>query len=207
MHILDYNMDELSRLFRFNNYPAVEKAYSAILLVYALRTSLRDTMASRWSVRKWPHRFPKAFSMEKRFRDFVAVDEAMVNLHGLSAYVWSAEEIDFGETLAIYASWGRNMLIAMKFLRMVLGRCINKPLVDIGPWYRWAVERLGLYQNFGLSNAVERIFRIPKTENKKVLQQHKYVEYQVDSSDNQKPNHTNKDPRRPYCLSNRVDED
>jgi transposase-like protein len=99
------------------------------------------------------------------------------------------------------------MLIAMKFLRMVLGRCINKPLVDIGPWYRWAVERLGLYQNFGLSNAVERIFRIPKTENKKVLQQHKYVEYQVDSSDNQKPNHTNKDPRRPYCLSNRVDED
>jgi transposase-like protein len=51
----------------------------------------------------------------------------------------------------------------MKFLRMVLGRCLNKPLiiVDRGPWYRWALERLGLkyqYQRFGLRNAVERFF-------------------------------------------------
>ena len=33
--------------------------------------------------------------------------------------------------LAIYASRSRNMLIAMKFLRMVLGRCINKPLIVV----------------------------------------------------------------------------
>jgi transposase-like protein len=51
----------------------------------------------------------------------------------------------------------------MKFLRMVLGRCINNPLivVDRGPWYRWALKRLGLkymYQKFGLRNAVERLF-------------------------------------------------
>jgi len=54
------------------------------------------------------------------------------------------------------------MLIALKFLRMVL-RCINKPLivVDRGPWYRWALERLGIkyqHQRFGLRNAVERFF-------------------------------------------------
>jgi transposase-like protein len=41
--------------------------------------------------------------------------------------------------------------------------CTNKPLVliDRGPWYRWALERLGLkyrYQRFGLRNAVERFF-------------------------------------------------
>jgi transposase-like protein len=49
----------------------------------------------------------------------------------------------------------------MKFLRMVMDRCVNKPLVDRGPWYRWALERLGLkyqYQTFGLRNAVERFF-------------------------------------------------
>jgi transposase-like protein len=46
---------------------------------------------------------------------------------------------------------------------MVMGRCINKPLivVDRGPWYRWALERFGLkyrYQRFGIRNAVERFF-------------------------------------------------
>jgi transposase-like protein len=51
----------------------------------------------------------------------------------------------------------------MKFLRMVLDRCINKPLiiVDKGPRYRWALERFGLkyqYQRFGLRNRVERFF-------------------------------------------------
>ena len=49
----------------------------------------------------------------------------------------------------------------MKLLRIVLGRCLNKPLVDRGPWYRWALERLGLkyqHQRFGLRNAVERFF-------------------------------------------------
>jgi transposase-like protein len=46
---------------------------------------------------------------------------------------------------------------------MVLGRCLNKPLVivDRGPYYRWVLERLGLkyrYQRFGLRNAVGRFF-------------------------------------------------
>jgi transposase-like protein len=71
--------------------------------------------------------------------------------------------VDSGEILAIYASWNRNILIAMKFLRMVLGRYVNKPLiiVDRGPWYRWALDKLGLkyqHQRFGLRNSVERFF-------------------------------------------------
>jgi transposase-like protein len=46
---------------------------------------------------------------------------------------------------------------------MVLGRCVNKPLivVDRGPWYRWALERLVLkymYRTFGIRSAVERFF-------------------------------------------------
>jgi transposase-like protein len=44
---------------------------------------------------------------------------------------------------------------------MVLGRCINKPLivVDRGPWYRWALERLGLkYQTLDIGNSVKRFF-------------------------------------------------
>jgi putative transposase len=113
--------------------------------------------------RRWFHRFSKLFSVEGRFRNTIAVDETVVKMHGLRAYVWSAVDVDLGEILAVYASRGRNMLIAMKLLRMVLDRCINKPLivVDRGPWYRWALERLGLkyqHQRFGLRNAVERFF-------------------------------------------------
>jgi putative transposase len=124
---------------------------------------LRGTNASRESVRRWFHKFSRLFSVEKKFRNTIAVDETVVKIHGLRAYVWSAVEVDSGEILAIYAPRGRNMLIALKFLRMVLGRCINKPLiiVDRGPWYRWALERLGLkyrYQRLGLRNAVERFF-------------------------------------------------
>jgi len=64
---------------------------------------------------------------------------------------------------AIYASRSRNMLIALKLLRIVLDRCLNKPPIIVyrGPWYRWALERLGLryrYQRLGLRNAVERFF-------------------------------------------------
>jgi putative transposase len=139
-------------------------------LFHVIGLSLRDvserycvTTASRESVRRWFHRFSKIFSVEKRFRNTIAVDETVVKMHGLRAYVWSAVDVDSGEILAIYASRGRNMLIAMKFLRMVMDRCINRPLVIVyrGPWYRWALERLGLkymYQTFGIRNAVERFF-------------------------------------------------
>jgi putative transposase len=168
MHVLDYILDGLSGLFRFNRYSLVEKAYSVLFHVVGL--SLRDlserycvTNASRESVRRWFHRFSKIFSVERRFRNTIAVDETVVKMHGLRAYVWSAVDVDSGEILAIYASRSRNILIALKFLRIVLDRCLNKPLiiVDRGPWYRWALEMLGLkyqYQTFGIRNAVERFF-------------------------------------------------
>jgi transposase-like protein len=172
MYVLDYIMDRLSKLFRFNNYPLGGKAYSVMFHIAGL--SFRDvserycvTMASRESVRKWFHRFSSIFSVDRRFRGTVAVDETVVKMHGLRAYVWSAVDVDSGEILATYASRSRNMLIALKFLRIVLDRCLNKPLiiVDRGPWYRWALERLGLkyrYQRFSLRNTVERFFRYLK---------------------------------------------
>jgi len=100
------------------------------------------TYASRESVRGWFHRFSRIFSIGKRFRRAVALDETVVKLHGLRAYVWSAVDVDSGEVLAIYASWGRNIMVAMGFARMVLERCLNKQLiiVDRGPWYPYALN-------------------------------------------------------------------
>jgi transposase-like protein len=58
---------------------------------------LRGTNASRESVRRWLHKF----SVERRFRGSVAVDEAVVKMYGLNAYVWSAVDVDSGEILAV----------------------------------------------------------------------------------------------------------
>jgi len=86
-------------------------------------------MASRESVRRWLHRFSRIFSIEKKFRRAIALDETVVEIHGFRAYVWFAVDIDSGEVLAIYASWSRNIIVAVKFIRIVLDRCLNKPLI------------------------------------------------------------------------------
>lgn len=53
----------------------------------------------------------------------------LAKMHGLSAYVRSTVDVDSVKILAVYASQSRNTLTAMKFLRMDLGRCLNKPLI------------------------------------------------------------------------------
>jgi transposase-like protein len=93
------------------------------------------------------------------------------------------------------------MLIALKFLRMVMDRCLNKPLVDRGPWYRWALERLGLkyqHQTFGIRNSVERFFGYIKQRTRRFYNNINTwsIKSIEDYSNNQKPNHTNKNPRR-----------
>jgi transposase-like protein len=69
-----------------------EKAYSVML--HAAGLSLRDlseryhvALASRESVRRWFHRFSSMFSVDRKFRNTVAVDETVVEMHGLRAYV------------------------------------------------------------------------------------------------------------------------
>jgi transposase-like protein len=71
------------------------------------------------------------------------------------------------ELLALEASYGRSSLNALAFLKKALKICANRPLpmVDKGPWYRWALERLGLeykHERFGMRNRVERLFRYLK---------------------------------------------
>jgi len=63
-----------------------------------------------------------------------------------------------GELLALEASYGRSCLNAITLLKKALKLCSNKPMVivDRGPWYRWALDRLGLEYR------VERFFRYLK---------------------------------------------
>ena len=56
--------------------------------------------------------------------------------------------------LAVHVSSSRTSFDAIYFLKKVLEKCENKPLilVDKDPWYRFALKRLGLkykHQEFG----------------------------------------------------------
>jgi transposase-like protein len=54
-------------------------------------------------------------------------------------------------------------------------------LVDRGPWYRWALERLGLkyqHQRFGLRNSVERFFGYLKQRTRRFHNNISSMEYQ-----------------------------
>jgi putative transposase len=104
---------------------------------------------------------------EPRYRRCIAFDETKLSVKGVHVYVWSAVDVDSRELLALEASYGRSSLNALSFLKKGLRMCTNKPLVivDRGPWYRWAFERLGLeyrHERFGMRNRVERFFRYLK---------------------------------------------
>jgi putative transposase len=79
-------------------------------------------------------------------RRLVAVDETVLKVNGQICYLWAAIDVDTDEVLAVYASRGRGIPCAIKFLRKVLDSCVGKPVivVDRGPWYRWALDRLGI---------------------------------------------------------------
>jgi len=95
---------------------------------------------------------------EPRYRRCIAVDETKLRVKKSYVYVWSAVDVDSKELLALEASYGRSSLNALTFLKKALKMCTNKPLVivDKGPWYRWAFERLGLEYRH------ERFFRYLK---------------------------------------------
>jgi transposase-like protein len=104
---------------------------------------------------------------EPRYRRCIAVDETKLRVKKSYVYVWSAVDVDSKELLALEASYGRSCLNAPSFLKKALRMCTDKPLVlvDKGPWYRWAFERLGLeyrHERLGMRNRVERFFRYLK---------------------------------------------
>ncbi|MEM2801031.1 MAG: DDE-type integrase/transposase/recombinase [Candidatus Caldarchaeum sp.] len=139
----------------------------SITIVLLRRLSLRDVSeryASREGVGEWVHRLGRVFNSMRKPRRLVAVDETVEKRLGEWVYVWSAVDVDAGEIIAVYASRGRSMLNALTFLRMVLRACEGKPVVvvDRGPWYPWALKRLGIeyfHETFGNRNRIERWFR------------------------------------------------
>ena len=76
-------------------------------------------------------------------------------------HVINITDIDDKTILAVHISTSRTAFDAFYFLKMVLKTYDNKPLimVDRGPWYRWALQRLGLdyrHETFGDRSPIEQ---------------------------------------------------
>jgi len=73
-------------------------------------------------------------------------DEMMVNVHGRWVHVAAATDVDRWEVLATWATEGRSMFEAFQFLRKALSHYDGMPTVyvDRAPWYRRALDRLGV---------------------------------------------------------------
>jgi transposase-like protein len=137
---------------------------------------------------------------EPRYRRCIAVDETKLRVKKPYVYIWSAVDVDSRELLALEASYGRSCLNALAFLKEALRMCTDKPLVlvDKGPWYRWAFERLGL--EYRHEEQDREILQIPKGENCSIPPQ----------DEREKPHTGNKQPKaipKPihYILSGRED--
>ncbi|MEM4006684.1 MAG: DDE-type integrase/transposase/recombinase, partial [Nitrososphaerota archaeon] len=105
--------------------------------------------------------------LESRYRRCIAIDETELKVEKTIVYVWSTVDVDSKELLALEASYCRSCLNTLKFIKKLLKLCTNKPkiIVGRGPWYIWALQRLGLeyeHQRFWMMNRVERFFRYLK---------------------------------------------
>ncbi|MEM2260444.1 MAG: DDE-type integrase/transposase/recombinase [Candidatus Methanomethylicaceae archaeon] len=161
------------KIFKRNKIQLKEKILAIILYLAGL--SLRSITekyglikASRESVRIWVHKLERlVYHGPPKYRKIIAIDETKTKINGKLIYLWAAIDINTKEIIAIYVSYQRSSIDAYIFLRIVLKNCLNKPLIliDKGPWYLWALNRLGLnyiHITFGKRNSIERYFRTLK---------------------------------------------
>jgi len=145
------------------------------IVLYHLGLSLRDVSmvlgyaedASHEAVREWYSRCKHIFDVDTRERRALAIDESKIKVQGKWLYVWAAIDIDTWEVVHAWVSQGRSGFEALQFIRAVLKKCKNKPFiyVDGGPWYPWALNRLGVpweRKTFGPRNPIEQWFGILK---------------------------------------------
>ena len=164
---------EAKNIFERNRKSMKTRALGVVL--YHLGVSCRNTSevvssfepVSHEAVRNWYHRAAPIFKIQKTTRRMIAVDETKIKIKGKWHILWAAVDIETWDVLGVWVTQGRSSIEAYSFLRSVLNRCENTPkiLVDGGPWYKPALERLCVeweHITFGLRNPVEQWFGILK---------------------------------------------
>lgn len=174
--MLDEIVEQIVGKNMFRRERKENRTRALAIALYHLGVSLRDTAelvcefepVSHESVRQWYKRIGTIAPIpERRERKVIAIDETKIRMRRNWFYLWAAIDVDTKELLAVYLSPTRTSFEAMSFVKHVLTYCNNKPviLVDGGPWYGWALTRLGLewfHVTHGLRNAIEQWYAILK---------------------------------------------
>jgi putative transposase len=181
--ILGINMDgmlprleellEAKNIFVRNRKKIRTRALGILMYHYGLSLRKCRTILSSFedisheSIRKWYHKTDTIFSVEKCYRETVAVDETKLKINGKLYILWAAIDTKNWEILGVWVSQGRAEIEAYSFLKYILKKCTNQPkiLVDGGPWYKPALQRLGVdweHITFGLRNPIEQWFFLLK---------------------------------------------
>jgi len=164
---------EAKKVFERKRKNMKSRALGILLYHYGLSLRQCKTIVSGFenvsheAIRKWYHKTDTIFSVGKTYRKTIAVDETKVKINGKLYILWAAIDVQTWEILGVWVTKGRASIEAHSFLKHILKRCENKPkiLVDGGPWYKPALQRLGIeweHVTFGLRNPVEQWFGIFK---------------------------------------------
>jgi len=159
----------ISKCFNRNKKPLVFKVLCVLL--YYNNASFRGIAKSMGfmckisheAVRQWWHAIKDLFTIEKKERNILAIDETKVKVNGKQCYIWAVIDVETKEILSTLVTFSRSHIDTMTIMKKALKFCSNKPLVltDGGPWYPWAIKRLGCsweHKTRGLRNNIERWF-------------------------------------------------
>ena len=122
--------------------------------------------ASYEAVRKWYRKGRKLFeqTLRAKKRKRIAIDEKEIRINGMKVFIWAAS-VGNEKVIAVYVSYGRSYLEAMRFLKGIKRVCkgeMPRVFIDEGKWYPWALQRLGFNKytviKFGPRSAIERFF-------------------------------------------------
>jgi len=75
-----------------------------------------------------------------------SINETKMKVKGTWYFFWAAVDTENGELLGIALTPTRDGHDASRSIRRMLRACTNTPtvLVDGGPWYSWALSRMGV---------------------------------------------------------------
>jgi len=164
-------------IFHRNKKPVAIKIISVLDYIFStsyrkIKQKLRflygiDVAVS--AIYKWVKAFQSKIkvSVDRKERTVILIDETCIMNQGRKLYLWAAVDMNTQEIVAYHSSIYRNSIEAGLFLRKVLNKCSNKPIVvsDKGPWYIPAFERMKIdywHNTFSVRNPVEQLFKLVK---------------------------------------------
>ena len=164
---------EAKKVFERNRKQMRTRALGILLYHYGLSFRKCKTILSSFedisheSIRKWYHQVDTIFTVGKTYRKTTAVDETKIKINGKLHIVWAAIDTSNWEILGVWVTHGRASIEAYSFLKHILKKCVNQPkiLVDRGPWYKPALNRLNVeweHVTFGPRNPIEQWFSLLK---------------------------------------------